>query len=81
MDDHDLLIIASARKRGYSDDDIRHVVANAIRVVHQDDDMVMHVGATSSGHVLEVGVITSAEGIRIAAHAMKCRQKYLPTKN
>ncbi len=52
-------IVASARRHGVSDDDIRHAVDNAVDGVRADDPVgfVMWVGPDQAGNLLEVGVV------------------------
>ena len=52
-----------------------HAFRNPIRVF-VIDDLVMLVGATSTGAFLEIGVST-AEGIEFIVHAMPARTKFL----
>lgn len=71
------IILDSARKRGIPDDDILHAWRNVLHVVVQDDDMVMHIGPTRDGALLEVGVVIGREGDELIVHAMPARRKYL----
>lgn len=57
----DPVILPSARKRGYPDADIMHAYRNAIYEYMQDDDMLMKVGGTPSGALMEVGVVVAQE--------------------
>lgn len=76
----DLVIIDSARKRGYADDDLLHAIAKAIRVFIQSDGMTMYIGPDQAGRIMEVGTIRS-DGREIVAHAMRpARDKYLAAK-
>jgi len=76
----DLVIIDSARKRGYADDDHLHAIANAIRVIVQSDGMTMYIGPDRAGRIMEVGTI-QRDGREIVAHAMRpARDKYLAEK-
>ena len=71
------IILPSAGKRGYGDDDLLHVVAFAIRVFVQDDGMTMHIGPDTAGRLMEVGTITLRDGRQAIAHAMRpARAKY-----
>ena len=73
-----LVILSSARKRGYNDDDLLHVIAFAVRVFVQDDGMTMHVGPDMAGRLMEVGTITLRDGRQAIAHAMRpARAKYV----
>lgn len=65
----------SARRHGISEEDARHACWNAIRVTRLDD-LLMFVGASYSGLMLEVGVSTKREAYRIV-HAMPARPEYL----
>jgi len=78
----ELVILDDARKRGYPDSELRHVVAFAIRVIEQSDGMTMFIGADSAGNLMEVGTIILSDGREAIAHAMKpARDKYLPKKS
>jgi hypothetical protein len=70
------LIAASARKHGIHDDDMLHAFNHPIFVDDLDDGFVMFVGADTTGNLLEIGVIDSADG-PIIVHAMAARPKYL----
>ena len=73
----ELVVLDSARKRGYPDEDLLHVVAHAIRVFVQDDGMAMHIGSDGSGRMMEVGTIRLRDGRTAIAHAMRpARAKY-----
>jgi hypothetical protein len=70
--------LPSARKRGISDDDIRHAVNNAVAAItapHQPD-FTMLVGATLSGQLLEIGIL-SADDNHYVIHAMPARTRYV----
>ncbi len=71
-------ILPSARKHGISDDDIRHVVNNAVAAIttaHQPD-FTMLIGPDASARLLEVGVL-AADDNDYVIHAMRARDKYL----
>ncbi len=70
----DPVIIASARKHGVHDDDILHAYQHPTRVL-QLDDLVMLVGPSSTGQLLEIGV-SRADGIDFIIHAMPARPKF-----
>lgn len=70
------LIAASARKHGIHDDDMLHAFNHPIFVDDLDDGFVMFVGADTTGNLLEIGVIDSADG-PVIIHAMAARPKYL----
>jgi hypothetical protein len=66
----DAPIRASARKHGVDDDDIRHALRNWIRVADEDDDVVLYVGPDRAARLIEVGVRSDDDGVRII-HAMR----------
>jgi len=63
-------IRASARKHGVSDADIRHAIRNWIRVADEDDDVVLYLGPDRAARLIEVGVRTDEDGVRIV-HALR----------
>ncbi len=70
-------ILDSAHRHGIADEDIRHAVTNAIRHHDLDDGLVMVVGPTVIGSLIEVGFVTTDDlGPRIV-HAMPARAKFL----
>ena len=71
-------ILASARRHGISDDDIRHAVENSLAGGRSDDqtDLVMLVGPDQSGNLIEVGIVVT-DDIEYAIHAMRARHQYL----
>ena len=71
----DPVIVASARKHGIHDDDILHAYRQPTRVL-QLDDLVMLVGPSRTGQLLEIGV-SRAEGIDFIIHAMPARAKFI----
>ena len=72
----DPVILGSARKHGIDDDDILHAYRHPTRVF-EIDDLTMLVGGDRSGRLLEVGVVTSDDGIEFIVHAMPARSKFL----
>jgi hypothetical protein len=72
----DPVIVASARKHGISDDDILHAYRHPIRVF-EIDDLTMLIGGDRSGRHIEIGVVTSDEGIEFVVQAMVARPKFL----
>ena len=70
------LIATSARKHGIHDDDMFHAFNHLISVDELDDGFVMFVRAVTTGNLLEIGVVDSADG-PIIVHAMPARPKYL----
>ncbi len=71
-------ILASARRHGISDDDIRHAVENSLAGGRSDDEtgFAMLVGPDQSGNLIEVGIVVTDE-IEYAIHAMRARDQYL----
>lgn len=71
-------ILASARRHGISDDDIRHALANAVITVTSEGqpDFMMLVGPDQSANLLEIGVV-EADEIEYVIHAMRARPQYL----
>lgn len=71
-------ILASARRHGISDDDIRHAVENSLAGGRSDDqtDFVMLVGPDQSGNLIEVGIVVT-DDIEYVIHAMRARNQYL----
>ena len=72
----DPIVAESAHKHGVGDDDILHAYNNPIRVEELDDELFMLVGANRAGNLLEIGVVTGADG-PVIVHAMEARSKYL----
>ena len=71
----DPVILSSARKHGFSDTDMLHAHRNPIRVF-MHNDLVMLIGADTTGRLLEVGVATG-EGVEFIVHAMPARPRFL----
>lgn len=71
----DPVIIASARKHRVHDDDILHAYRQPVRVLELDD-LVMLIGPSRSGRLLEIGV-SRANGIDFIIHAMPARPKFI----
>lgn len=70
-------IAESAHKHGISDEDIRHATANAIRFHVLDEGLVMVIGSSMSGALVEVGVVTAEDDEPVIVHAMPARAKFL----
>ena len=68
------VILASARKHGVSDDDILHAYRHPTRVL-QLDDLIMLIGSSQTGQLLEIGV-SRADRIDFIIHAMLARPKF-----
>lgn len=67
----------SAYRHGITDDEIRHAVANTIRVISLDD-VDMHIGpAGADGALIEVGVLVVDDDRLAVIHAMPARSKFL----
>ncbi len=71
----DPVIIGSARKHNVHDDDIVHAYRHPARVL-QLDDLVMLIGPSRTGQLLEIGV-SRADGIDFIIHAMPARPKFI----
>jgi len=71
------LIVGSARRHKIADEDMRHAYRNTIWMWERDDGVVMHTGPARNADLLEIGVVTSTEGIVAIIHAMRARSKYL----
>ena len=67
--------MATARKRGVSDNDMLHAYRNPIRVFDLDD-LVMLIGADEAGRLLEIGVATG-EGAEFIVPTMAARPTFL----
>ena len=71
----DPVIIGSARKHNVRDDDIIHAYRHPTRVLELDD-LVMLIGPSRTGQLLEIGV-SRADGIDFIIHAMPARPKFI----
>jgi len=71
-----LVIAASARKHGVSDEDIRHAYEHPIRVFELDHGFTMIIGANQAAIIYEIGVVDGAEAA-VVIHAMKARDKFM----
>jgi hypothetical protein len=65
-----------ARNHGIADADMQHAVRNAISRVEMDDDLVMMIGPSESGTLLEVGVLGYGGDDPVILHAMRLRQTF-----
>lgn len=74
----DVVILLSALKRGFSEEDIRHALRNAIDVFPEQGDyaLTVAVGPGTNGVLLEVGYDRDSEGRLVVVHAMERRSKY-----
>ena len=59
-----LVIGASARKHGVSDEDIRHAYEHPIRVFELDDGFTMIIGANQAAIIYEESVSSTALRLR-----------------
>jgi hypothetical protein len=77
----DLAIRDSALRHGYTEEQINHALRNPVKppVLEQGDlELMVVIGATPSGEVIEVGVMSPGlPGARVV-HAMHARKKYWP---
>jgi hypothetical protein len=65
-----------ARKHNVDDADIQHAVRNAMRRVPLDDDLVMLIGPSSTGALLEIGVLDVDGPDPVVIHADALRPKF-----
>ena len=65
-----------ARNHGIADADMQHAVRNAMSRVEVDDDLVMMIGPSESGTLLEVGVLGYGGDDPVILHAMRLRQTF-----
>lgn len=73
-------IRASARKHGFSDDDIVHAIEHAIVVADLEPDAdppkILVIGPDRSGYLLEVIILEFADEEYVTIHAMALREKF-----
>ncbi len=71
-------IHSSARKHGVADEDILHAIdhAQAIEDNGEDPDRWLVLGPDRPANMLEVVVLSTVEGDRLAIHAMPMRPAY-----
>jgi hypothetical protein len=72
----ELIIAASARKHGVSDEDIRHAYAHPIRIFDLDEGFTMVIGANRAAIIYEIGVVDGVPA-PVVVHAMRARDKFL----
>lgn len=70
------IIAASAHKHGVVAEDIRHALANPIRIFTLDEGLTMVIGAGRTAALLEIGVVAGTDGL-VVVHAMPARDKFL----
>jgi len=69
----------NARKHGVSEDEMLHAIQNHTRKYEQDDGIWLYIGASGKGTtMIEVGVLTTADGEDVVIHAMRARPKLWP---
>ena len=68
------LILPSARRHGLPDDDMLHAYFQPVRVF-QLDDLVMLIGPSTSGALIEIGISASVDR-DVIVHAMSARSKF-----
>jgi len=66
----------SAFKHGLSEADIKHALEHAIRIIDQDDESRLYLGAAANGGLLEVVTYPRPDGTELVVHAMKIRPSY-----
>jgi hypothetical protein len=68
----------SARKHGVVEADVTHAVDNALAIedAGEDPDRWLVIGPDRAGNLLEVVILTTVEGSRLAIHAMPMRDKF-----
>jgi hypothetical protein len=69
-------IHSSARKHSVADEDIEHVVDNAMSIDDQEDETRLYLGPARNAELLEVVTIIRDDGSELVIHAMKMRPKY-----
>jgi len=77
-----VVVLPSALKRGYSEEDIHHALRNAIDVFPDQGDhhLTVAVGPATTGAILEVGYDRDEEGRYVVIHVMERRSKYDRTR-
>lgn len=70
-------ILDSAHRHDVENEDIEHALTNAIRYHDLDEGLVMVVGPTRTGDLIEVGVVVPDEDEPYVVHAMAARQKFI----
>jgi hypothetical protein len=68
----------SARKHGVAVPDILHAIDHALAIedAGEDPDRWLLIGPDTAGNLLEVVIMTTAEGAQLAIHAMAMRDRY-----
>ena len=65
-----------ARKHKVADADIWHAIRNTMRRVLLDDDLVMLIGPSTDGALLEIGVLDIDGDDPVVIHAQPLRPKF-----
>jgi transcriptional/translational regulatory protein YebC/TACO1 len=70
-------LLASAKKHGITNENVRHAVANALSVDEVDEDPIRYLilGPDTIGNLVEIVVLDRPNGPCVI-HAMKMREKY-----
>ena len=68
--------LQSASRHGIAEEDGLHAWAFAIDVFSIDEGMVMYIGPTRSGDLIEVGIVEWHDLLAVV-HAMPARPKFL----
>lgn len=71
-----LEIADSARKHGVSDEDMLHALRVPLRLVRQDDNRALCIGADTGGRLLEIVVLDPDSDQPAIIHAMPLRPKF-----
>ncbi|HEY4094781.1 MAG TPA: hypothetical protein VGM33_04695 [Baekduia sp.] len=68
----------SARKHGVADEDILHAIDHALAIedIGEDPDRWLVLGPDRAINMLEIVVLTTADGTQLAIHAMPMRSIY-----
>lgn len=71
-------IHGSARKHGIADEDILHALDHALAIedIGEDPDRWLVLGPDRAANMLEVVVLITSDGGRLAIHAMPMRPTY-----
>jgi hypothetical protein len=68
----------SARRHGITDEDALHAIRNALVIEPQDDDVILYLGPTRTGALLEIATVRRTDAAQLVIHAMPMRAKYRP---
>jgi len=70
------IIAVSARKHGFTDEEMLHAYRNPIRLFELDEGLTMIISANRTAMVFEVGVVQGVAA-PVIIHAMRAREKFL----